>query len=107
MKYKIAIIGLHNITLGFKGLGIDTFSVVSAQEALDSLKNIIAKKEHAIVFITEDLALNIKKELEELAHLPLPAIISVPSHKGSFGVGLARLRKSVEQAVGSDILFRK
>ncbi len=107
MEYKIAIIGLHNVILGFKGLGMDTFSVDKPKQALDTLKDLITKKEHAIVFITEDIAQDIKEELEELSRVTLPAIIAVPSHKGSFGVGLGRLRKTVEQAVGSDILFRK
>lgn len=107
MEYKIAIIGLHNVILGFKGLGMDTFSVAKSRQALDILKDLIVKKEHAIVFITEDIARDVREELEELSRVTLPAIIAVPSHKGSFGVGIARLRKTVERAVGSDILFRK
>ena len=104
---KLAIIGLHNVILGFKGLGMDTFSITRPRQALDTLKNLIAKKEHAIVFITEDIAQDISEELEELSRITFPAIIAIPSHKGSFGVGLNRLRKIVEQAVGSDILFKK
>ena len=107
MKYKIAILGLHNVILGFKGLGMDTFSVSKPKQTLDVLKDIITKKEYAIVFITEDIAQDISEELEKLSKVTLPAVVAVPSHKGSFGVGLNRLRKIVEQAVGSDILFRK
>lgn len=86
---------------------MDTYSVTKPKKALDTLRDLIAKKEHAVIFITEDIAQYIRKELEELSKLTLPAIIAVPSHKGSFGVGLGRLRKTVEQAVGSDILFKK
>lgn len=104
---KIAIIGAHNSILGFKALGLDTYSAIKGEEALSLLKVILSEKKYAIVFITEDLAREIKQELEAISKVTMPAIITVPSHKGSFGIGLARLRKTVEQAVGSDILFRK
>ena len=36
-----------------------------------------------------------------------PAIIQIPGVKGNTGAGIISVRKSVEQAVGSDILFSK
>lgn len=104
---KIAIIGAHNSILGFQTLGLDIYSAQKSQEALAILKVVVSEKKYAIVFITEDLAREIIEELEVISKVTLPAIITIPSHKGSFGVGLAKLRKTVERAVGSDILFRK
>ena len=35
----------------------------------------------------------------------MPAIIQIPGARGNTGAGIAGVKKSVEQAVGSDILF--
>ena len=34
-----------------------------------------------------------------------PAIIPIPGVDGNFGIGIANVKKSVERAVGADILF--
>ena len=34
-----------------------------------------------------------------------PAVIAIPGVKGNTGIGISGVKKSVEQAVGSDILF--
>ena len=36
----------------------------------------------------------------------LPAVIPIPGVRGNTGMGIAMVKRSVEQAVGSDIIFR-
>ena len=43
-------------------------------------------------------------EIEKYKSVPLPAIIPIPGVTGNNGIGMAAVSKSVEQAVGSDIL---
>lgn len=114
MQYKTAIVGSRDAVAGFSLLGVDTVPVESSQEAIDALLKL--KKDthtedgrevntYAIVFITEDLAGGISPDDEKkLAKGALPAIIPLPSHQGSTGYGLSRLKRIVERAVGSDIL---
>lgn len=114
MKYKIAIVGSREAVAGFSLLGVDIVPVDSTAEAVEQLMRL--KKEtrteggrdiqtYAIVFITEDLAGGISPDDEKkLARGALPAIIPLPSHQGSSGYGLTRLKRIVERAVGSDIL---
>lgn len=115
MNYRIAIVGSQEATAGFSLLGVDIVPVQTANEAVEELFRL--KKEtqkdergreqntYAIVFITEDLASGISPDDEKkLARGALPAIIPLPSHKGSTGYGLQRLKRIVERAVGSDIL---
>ncbi len=114
MKYKIAIVGTRQAVAGFSLLGVDIVPVESSDEAVEELMRL--KKEtrteggrevqtYAIVFITEDLAGSISPDDEKkLARGALPAIIPLPSHQGSSGYGLTRLKRIVERAVGSDIL---
>ena len=114
MKYKTAIVGSRDAVAGFSLLGVDTVPVESPAEAVEELLRL--KKDtrtengrdinsYAIVFITEDLAGGISPDDEKkLAKGALPAIIPLPSHQGSTGYGLQRLKRIVERAVGSDIL---
>ena len=114
-KYRIAIVGPREVVAGFALLGADVqpaTTPVEAVEALYKLKRTMhvdeAGKErnvYGIVFVSEDLASGISPEDEKkLARGALPAIIPLPSHRGSSGHGLARLKRIVERAIGSDIL---
>jgi V/A-type H+-transporting ATPase subunit F len=44
-------------------------------------------------------------EIEKYKDMRIPAIIPIPGMDGSYGVGIANLKKAVERAVGADILF--
>ncbi|MFH1367371.1 MAG: V-type ATP synthase subunit F [Patescibacteria group bacterium] len=105
-KYKIALIGSPNSILGFSALGVETFGVFNIEEVKNAIQK-IEKENFAIVFITENWYEKAGKEIEKLQKLTLPAVISIPSQHGTTGAGLKNLRKIVEQAVGSDILFNK
>ncbi|MFH1218648.1 MAG: V-type ATP synthase subunit F [Candidatus Peregrinibacteria bacterium] len=112
-NHKIAIIGNKETILGFKALGLKTVNANTTEEAVKALFELKAVKLgttedspplYAIVFITEDLAAGISKEdMKKLSQSALPAIIPLPSSKGTTGFGLKRIGKMVEQAVGSDI----
>ena len=45
------------------------------------------------------------EELDAYRTQQLPAIILIPGVSGNTGAGIAMVKKSVEQAVGSDIIF--
>jgi V/A-type H+-transporting ATPase subunit F len=47
-----------------------------------------------------------QKEVDIYRERVLPAIIPIPGVNGNNGCGIAAVRKSVEQAVGSDIIFK-
>ena len=64
-----------------------------------------SKNKYAIIFIMEDLMSAITDDdYKKLTSDPLPAIIPLPSHLGSSGFGLKKLKTIVEKAVGMDIL---
>ena len=57
-----------------------------------------------MVYITESLAGQMEEELDKWRSRPLPAIIPIPGVSGNTGLGMRMVKKSVEQAVGSDII---
>lgn len=101
--YKIAVMGDYDSIYGFAALGLDTFPV-TAGEAGETLHQLAAGG-YGVIYITEALAVDLKHEISRYAGQILPAVIEIPGVSGNTGSGVKGVRKSVEQAVGSDILF--
>ena len=102
--YKIAVIGEYDSIYGLAALGLDTFPVSDPDEAKQKLHK-LAEGAYAVIYITEALAAVLEHEVEKYREEILPAIIQIPGVSGNTGAGVAGVKKSVEQAVGSDILF--
>ncbi|MBO6113228.1 MAG: V-type ATP synthase subunit F [Lachnospiraceae bacterium] len=102
--YKIAVMGEPDSIYGFATLGLDTFPFDSAENAGHMLRK-LADEEYAVIYITESLASKIKNEIDRYRESKLPAVILIPGVSGNTGDGVRNVKKSVEQAVGSDILF--
>ena len=101
--YNIAVMGDYDSIYGFAALGLDTFPVTPA-EAGERLHQLVADG-YGIIYITEALAADLKQETARYEGQILPAIIEIPGVSGNTGSGVRGVKKSVEQAVGSDILF--
>lgn len=102
--YKIGVIGDRESVMGFKALGLDVFPCEESEEGKKILHT-IAKDDYAIIYITEGLASELKKDIGKYNDSKIPAIIPIPSREGATGQGMDSVRKSVERAVGADILF--
>ena len=102
--YKIGVIGDRESILGFKAVGLDVFPVDDPEEARKILKR-IAKEDFAIIYITEQIYQYVMDLVDEYTDSRLPAIIPIPGKDGTLGIGMTSVKKSVERAVGADILF--
>lgn len=103
--YKgVAVIGDRDSIYGFGSIGLSIFPVADAEEGAKTFKQ-LCKGEYAVIYVTEALAAEIEDEIEKMAENMYPAVILIPGVYGNTGKGLAEVRKSVEKAVGSDILF--
>ena len=104
--YKIGIIGERDSVLGFMALGFAVHEASDAEQATDVLHTLVRSEEYAVIFITENLAMQMEEAIGRYKDNPLPAIVSVPGREGSMGYGMNNIRSAVERAVGADILFR-
>jgi V/A-type H+/Na+-transporting ATPase subunit F len=102
--YKIAVLGDRDSIYGFAALGLETFPVVETEEAAKKLKSLV-ESDYAVIYITEALQAKLDSELDKYRSRHLPAIIPIPGVSGNTGMGMLNVKKSVEQAVGSDIIF--
>ncbi len=105
--YKIAVMGGRATVMGFKALGLDVYPVVGAEEGRRCLRDIARqdrKDPYAIIYVEENLALELEADIAKYKDNPSPAIILIPGKDGSLGLGESALHAAVERAVGSDIL---
>lgn len=104
--YKIGVIGDRDSVLGFMAVGFSVRTAENDVQASDALRE-LAGDGCAAVFITEELAQKIPSDIAKYKDKTLPAIVMIPSKDGSLGLGMSNIKKSVERAVGADILFKE
>lgn len=104
--YKIAVMGDRDSIYGFAALGIEPYPVTDTEKAARQLRQ-LAEGEYAIIYVTEELAERIEPEINRYNEAELPAIILIPGVVGNTGKGISSVRRSVLQAVGSDIIFEE
>ncbi len=102
--YKIAVLGDYDSIYGFAALGLDTFPASTREEAATRLHELTAGG-YGIIYVTEAMAAELNHEIEKYQDQVMPAIIRIPGVSGNTGAGILGVKKSVEVAVGSDILF--
>ncbi|HCS75611.1 MAG TPA: V-type ATP synthase subunit F [Clostridiales bacterium] len=108
--YKIAVMGDQDSIYGFAALGLDIYPInirneEGSSEGSKKLRELV-NEEYAVIYITEALAETLKENILCYSSTKLPAIIPIPGVSGNTGLGLRMVKRSVEKAVGSDILFR-
>lgn len=91
---------------GFAAVGLDIFPCDDPSQAASVFRRITnAADPYGVIYITEETAEILQKEIAAFDEQMTPAIIPIPGVKGNTGVGVRRVRQSVERAVGSDIIF--
>ena len=103
MANKIGVIGDKESVLAFKMLG---FSVYFASEANETRRLIdqLADEEYGVIYLTEQLAELVPDTIRRYDAKMKPAIILIPNHEGSRGIGKRRVQENVEKAVGQNVL---
>ena len=96
LTYKIAVVGNRDAILPFRLIGFQTYPVTEPQEAINTLRK-LSRENFGIIYLTEDTVAFYDQQLT-------PALILIPTHRGTTGLGQQRIRDNVEKAVGQDIL---
>lgn len=102
MAGKIGVIGERDSIGCFRLLGLDVFEEESPKGISHAI-NRMARENYAVIFITEQAAALAAETIDKYKPLPFPAVIPIPSNKGSLGIGLSGIRKNVEKAIGTEL----
>jgi V/A-type H+-transporting ATPase subunit F len=103
VTYSIAVVGDWESVMGFRALGLDTYPVVTPDEARETIHR-LARENCAVIYLTEQLAVRLGDVLSRYKDELRPAIILIPGRAGSLGVGKSNIQRSIQRAVGADIL---
>ncbi len=97
-KYLIAPLAL---------LGIETYPAESEVEAAGQLEAIAQKKEPALIFITERLAVDLKEEIDSLSKKPDINVVLIPDNRGSSGLAQEQIDYLVRNSIGAEVIIRQ
>ena len=103
---KIAVIGDPSSVMIFKAIGLDVYYEEQGP-MIEKRIHRLADKGYAVIYITEEAAQLVPEAIDYYTTATFPAIIPIPSAKGSLGLGMKKLKGNVEKAVGADILFKE
>ena len=104
--YKIGMIGDKDSIMGYKAAGLNVFYGDTAEQ-IKGLLDRLAKEQYAVIFITEKAMELVTDKITEFDDRLTPAVIPIPGISGNTGIGMRAVRRSVEKAVGADILFNE
>ena len=104
--YNIAVMGDYDSIYGFAALGLKVCPVTDAEEGARVLKK-LSEEDTAVVYITEAQATENQHDIAGYDTALLPANIPIPGPYVNTGIGMANVKRSVERAVGSDIIFKE
>ncbi len=102
--YRIGVLGDLDSIYGFATLGLEVWPVNDAEEGKRVLKEMVGTG-FGVIYITESLYEEILEDVAKEKTHHLPAIIPIPGIRGNTGRGMRDVKRLVEQAVGSDIIF--
>ena len=86
-------------------LGLDAYPVADCSEAKAILRTLTRDREDvAIIYVEEDIAVELQSRIDKFKDSPKPAIILIPGRESSLGMGLSALNAAVERAIGTNIL---
>ena len=106
--YKIAVLGDRDSIYGFAALGLSIFPAENGAEGARMFRRLSEQEgedRYAVIYITEALAAELSEEIEKCRGRKFPAVIPIPGVSGNTGAGMLAVKRGVEQAVGSDIIF--
>lgn len=106
MNNRVGVIGDKESIMAFRSVGLEVFDATTGDQA-DKLIKQLTEQQFAVIFITEKLAMQIQDTLTKSKTRAYPAIVPIPTAEGNSGFGMMGIKKDVEKAIGTDILFKE
>ncbi len=103
---KVALIGQKDLVSLFAIAGIDTFGIKDVKDSEVVLRE-VCEKDYSIVLITESAAINLIEYINRINLEGKIYIMVIADHTQKEDISRELLKRSVEKAVGADILFRE
>jgi vacuolar-type H+-ATPase subunit F/Vma7 len=105
--HKIKIIAPKYLIDPLAILGIEIHPADSEAEARTALETVAGKKEPALIFISERLAVDLYPEIEKLNQKPDINVVLIPDNRGSTGLATSQIHNLVRNSIGAEVIIRK
>ncbi|MEO1771038.1 MULTISPECIES: V-type ATP synthase subunit F [Enterococcus] len=103
MTHKIGAIGDKDSVLPFKLFNFDVRVTKQANEIRRIIEE-MAREKYGVIYITEQYAQLVPDTIKRYEEALIPAIVLIPNHQGTLGIGKQMIQDQVERAVGQNIL---
>ncbi|EOH96248.1 V-type ATP synthase subunit F [Enterococcus pallens] len=103
MAHKIGAIGDKDSVLPFKLFNFDVRVTKQANE-IRRIIDEMAREKYGVIYITEQYAQLVPDTIKRYEEELIPAIVLIPNHQGTLGIGKQMIQDQVERAVGQNIL---
>ena len=100
---SIAFLGDADSVLGFRALGVETVVPADAEESVAAFRKLVREKT-SVIMITEDMLDYLQEQVEETAHMAIPAVVVLPDVRGTQKRGEDTIRSLILKAVGVDLM---
>ncbi len=100
---RIAFLGDADSVLGFRALGVETIVPANSEDAVAEFRKLV-KKQTSVIMITENMLDHLQEQVEETAHMAIPAVVVLPDVTGSQHRGEDTIRSLILRAVGVDLM---
>lgn len=105
-ELKVVAVGGYESVLPFKGAGVDVVDLLEDSVARDEVLSVLRrllKEGYDVIFVTERVFERVAEEAEEINRTERACVVPLPGIRGSAGIGLRSIERSVEEAVGINI----
>lgn len=104
---KAFAVGEKHLILGFKGVGFEIVPVDDAAKLTNELNLLSRNPEAGLVLVTESMAKDAIKAIEEFRMRSSAILTIIPAHEGSKHLSFQEMRRAVERSLGVDILGKE
>lgn len=101
-RNEVAAIGSSDVVILFNAVGIRTF-LADDPVQVDKIIFDLANQNYKIIYVSEEIYEVIPETIEKYKNITFPIIIPIPTSDDSKGIGMNKIRKNVEKAIGFDI----
>jgi V/A-type H+-transporting ATPase subunit F len=101
---RAVAVGEKHLILGFKGVGFEILPMDDSTKLMHELNILSRDSEIGLVLVTESMAKDVPKAIEEFRERSSAILTIIPTHEGSKHFSFQEIRKSVERSLGVDIL---
>jgi len=99
---RIGAVGPANLMLQFRGAGVMVRSVISVDEGIKAVSDLV-KNGCGIIFVSDELLQGMGELIKHYSSEPWPVITGLPDIKGSTINSRNIIKELVKKAVGIDI----